>query len=187
MATRKRPGTPRDYIGGIPEQGYVPGGGGYSRKTRDVPAGDSGKPVRSRRSGGRTAKEAVARANRPGGRTAQERKELMERTKENRRKIKEADEAARRAKRSPASVPKKKASPTTQEEISAVRQGRRETSRKIEGAKQIQGPKRKTPAGQKGMLLPRKGETILRSKGGYASKNKRTIKVKKRKRRTRNA
>ena len=158
MATRKRPGTPRDYIGGIPEQGYVPRGGGYSRKTRDVPAGDSGKTVRSRRSDSPVA----------GRRTAQERKELMERTKENRRKIKEADEAA---KRSSTTVPKKKASPTTQEEISAVRKGRREMSRKIEGAKQIQGPKRKTPAGQKGMLLPGKGETVLRSKGGYAQTN----------------
>jgi len=187
MATRRRPGTPRDYIGGIPEQGYVPRGGGYSRKTTDVPVGDSGKVAQPTRSGGRTAKEAVARSKRPGSRTAQERKELMERTKENRRKIKEADEAARRAKRSPASVPKKKTAPKTQEEVSAVIKGRRKMRQKIEGAKQIQGPKRKTPAGQKGMLLPRKGETILRSKGGYASKNKRTIKVKKRKRRTRNA
>ena len=180
MATRKRPGTPRDYIGGVPEQGHVPRGGGYSRKTKDVPAGDSGKYE----SGKRAPREPGR-----GRRTAEERKAFQERTKETRRKIKEADEAARRAKRSPASVPKKKTAPKTQEEISAVRKGRREMSRKIEGAKQIQGPKRKTPAGQKGMLLPRKGETILRSKGGYASKNKRTIKAKKKrkKRRTRNA
>jgi ATPase subunit of ABC transporter with duplicated ATPase domains len=153
MATRKRPGTPRDYIGGIPEQGYVPRGGGWSGYSRKTPAEVQGK-------------EAVARANRPGGRTAKERKELMERTKENRRKIKEADAAAKRAKRSSTSVPKKKTAPKTQEEISAIIKGHRKMGQKIRGAEQIQGPKRKTPAGQKGRLLPRKGETVLRSKGG---------------------
>jgi hypothetical protein len=196
MATRKRPGTGRDYIGGIPEQGYVPRGGGYSRKTTDVPVGDSGKVAQPTRSGGRTAKEAVGDSGKfesgkraptmpgRGRRTAQERKAFKERTKETRRKIREADEAAKAAERSPTSVPKKRAPPTTQEEISAVRKGRQEMSRKIGGAKQIRGPKRKTPSGQKGMLLPGKGETILRSKGGYASKNKGVDKAKRRKTRS---
>jgi hypothetical protein len=34
MAARKRPGRPRDFLGGLPEQGYVPRGGGYSSKIR---------------------------------------------------------------------------------------------------------------------------------------------------------
>ena len=39
MAARRRPGVPRDYIGGFPEQGYGPRGGGYSRKTAKEPTG----------------------------------------------------------------------------------------------------------------------------------------------------
>jgi len=165
MVARRRPGTPKDYIGGIPEQGYVPRGGGYSRKTKDVPAGESGKFE--------SGKRAPSEPGR-GRRTAQERKAFKERTEETRRKIKEADaafKAAKRAERSPASVPKKKTDPKTPEEISAVIKGRRKMRQKIEGAEQIQGPKRKTPRGQKGMLLPGKGETVLRSKGGYAQTN----------------
>jgi hypothetical protein len=165
MATRKRPGTPRDYIGGIPEQGYVPRGGGYSRKTKDVPAGDSGKFE--------SGKRAPSEPGR-GRRTAEERKAFKERTEETRRKIKEADaafKAAKRAERSPASVPKKKTDPKTQEEISAIIKGRRKMRQKIEGAEQVRGSDRKTPRGQKGMLLPGKGKTVLRSRGGYAQTN----------------
>ena len=42
MAARRRPGVPRDYIGGVPEQGYVPRGGGYSRKTEVTPVQSPG-------------------------------------------------------------------------------------------------------------------------------------------------
>ena len=36
MVARRRPGVPRDYIGGVPEQGHVPRGGGYSSKVRQL-------------------------------------------------------------------------------------------------------------------------------------------------------
>ena len=166
MATRKRPGTPRDYIGGVPEQGHVPRGGGYSRKTKDVPAGDSG----NYESGKRAPREPGR-----GRRTAEERKAFQERTKETRRKIKEADaafKAAQRAGRSSStSVPKQRTDPKTPEEISAIIKGHREMGQRTRGAEQIRGSDRKTPRGQKGMLLPGKGETVLRNKGGYVQTN----------------
>ena len=75
---------------GIAEQGHVPRGGGYSRKTKDVPVGDSGKFE--------SGKRAPSEPGR-GRRTAQERKAFKERTKETRRKIKAARKRENRIKK----------------------------------------------------------------------------------------
>ncbi len=41
-----------------------------------------------------------------------------------------------------------------------------ESAKKLKDATQIQGKVTKVPAGQKGMRLPAKGETVKRKKGG---------------------
>ena len=47
----------------------------------------------------------------------------------------------------------------------------RESAKKIKDATQMQGKVTKVPAGQKGMRLPAKGETVKRKKGGKVIKD----------------
>ena len=116
---------------------------------------------------GRTTKEQ-ARIDETAARKAatQARKARTEKTREQvaaakqKRKAEFQKQNPQRTKR----IPERKVSVEKQaKELSAIA---RESAKKLKDATQMQGKVSKVPAGQKGMRLPAKGETVKRKKGG---------------------
>ena len=88
---------------------------------------------------------------------------LIGRTRKTRRQVKEAQ----KPKRTKSSVSVKK--PLSLDDTMKIY---RESEKKLAGAKQARGATPTTSSSQKGMRLPRKGETVKRKKGGRIGKPK---------------
>jgi hypothetical protein len=96
-----------------------------------------------------------------GKRTQAQHKELMERTRKNREGIKKLATPKPKVSSVPIKIPK-----GVQQQAKMKQKIASESAQKLKGAEQIQGVTKQTPSNKKGMLLPRKGETVKRYKGG---------------------